>query len=60
MDEFVTSAFVSGKLTVGIALTFEDVENAWAYSDGFKLRVPGTSKEEIGLKLLERVEPIPR
>ena len=40
-----------------IDLTFEDVENAWVCSDDFKVRVAGTKKETIDLKLLERVEP---
>jgi hypothetical protein len=35
---------------------FEGVENTWSCTDGF--RVPGASKEAIGLKLLERVEPL--
>ena len=60
-DELAASAFVRGKLTVGIDLTFEgteDVQNAWAYSDGFKIRVKRASKEAIGLKLIDRVEPL--
>ncbi len=52
------SAFVSGKLTVGIDLTLEDVENALQSNDGFKLRVAGASKKAMDLKLLERVEPL--
>jgi hypothetical protein len=56
-DELGASAFVRGNLTVGIDLTFEGVENARSSSDGFKLRVADTSKEVIGLKLLECVEP---
>ncbi len=44
-------AFVSGKLTVGIDLAFERVENAWTCSDGFKIWVADTNKEAaIGLK----------
>jgi hypothetical protein len=50
--------FGLAKLTEGIDLTIEDVENAWACSDGFKLRVVVASKEAIGLKLLESVEPL--
>jgi hypothetical protein len=43
-QELAASAFVRGKLTVGIDLTFEDVENACACNDGFKIRVAGASK----------------
>jgi hypothetical protein len=56
-DQLAASAFVSGKLTIGVNLAFEDVENAWACSDRFKFRVATTSKETIDLKLLGRVEP---
>jgi hypothetical protein len=56
-DQLAASAFVSGQLTIGVDLAFEDVENAWACSDRFKFRVAATSKETIDLKLLGRVEP---
>jgi hypothetical protein len=57
-DELASSAFVNGKLTVGIYLTLEGVENAWSCNDGFKLRVAVASKEVIGLNLFECVEPL--
>jgi hypothetical protein len=56
-SELAASAFVSGKLTIGIDLTLEDVEDAGARSNRFELRVAGASEEAIGLKLLERMEP---
>jgi hypothetical protein len=57
-DELVSIAFVNGNLTVGIDLTFEVVENTWVCSDGLKIRVVLlTSKEVIGLKLFEGMEP---
>jgi hypothetical protein len=57
-DELASSVFVSGQQTVGIELTFQGVENAWSCSDGFKFRVAVAIKEIIGLKLLDRVEPL--
>jgi hypothetical protein len=42
--ELPASAFVSGKLTVDIDLTFEDVENACVSNDGFNIRVTVASK----------------
>jgi hypothetical protein len=56
-DELAASAFVNGKLTVGIDLTFEDVENVGTRSDEVQLRVAVASEGAIGLKLLERMEP---
>ncbi len=57
-DELASSVFVSGQQTVGIELTFQGVENVWSCSDGFKFRVAVAIKEIIGLKLLDRVEPL--
>ena len=56
-DELAASAFVNGKLTIGIDLTLEDVENAGTRCNRFQLRVAGASEEAIGLKLIERMEP---
>jgi hypothetical protein len=58
VDELATNAFVSCKLTVGIDLTLDGVENVFPNSDGFKLRVADVSKKAMDLKLLERVEPL--
>jgi hypothetical protein len=51
-DDLAACAFISGKLTLGIDLTFADVENAWACSDGLKLRVAARAKRWLRSRVI--------